>query len=37
MGTEATLIFELQWSKENRLEKEKEKKEKEKTTEQKEN
>ena len=41
MGTEATLIFEVQWSKENRLEeekeKEKEKKEKEKTTEQKEN
>ena len=39
LGTEATLIFELQWSKENRLEeeKEKEKKEKEKTTEQKEN
>ena len=40
LGTEATLVFELQWSKENRLEekeKEKEKKEKEKTTEQKEN
>ena len=39
LGTEATLTFELQWSKENRLEeeKEKEKKEKEKTTEQKEN
>ena len=42
LGTEATLIFEVQWSKENRLEekekeKEKEKKEKEKTTEQKEN
>ena len=46
LGTEATLIFEVQWSKENRLteqkespvsqEKEKEKK-KEKTTEQKEN
>ena len=39
LGTEATLIFEVQWSKENRLEKEKKekKKEKEKTTEQKEN
>ena len=41
LSTEATLIFELQWSKENRLEKEKKKekkkKEKEKTTEQKEN
>ena len=38
LGTEATSIFEVQWSKENRLEeKEKEKKEKEKTTEQKEN
>ena len=43
LGTEATLIFEVQWSKENRLEekekekKEKEKMEKEKTTEQKEN
>ena len=40
MGTEATLIFELQWSKENRLEEKEEKKkkkEKEKTTEQKEN
>ena len=39
LGTEATLIFELQWSKENRLEEkeEKKKKEKEKTTEQKEN
>ena len=38
LGTEATLIFEVQWSKENRLEKEeKEKEKKEKTTEQKEN